>query len=284
MKMQKRSWTRPNTGYRFAFNGKEQDPQIVGGGNSYDYGYRIYNPRLGRFLSVDPLTKSYPMLTPYQFASNSPISGVDLDGLEFFYAADGKFLGKVGTSTVVFRVEMEFVQSTVNRINEINQLEKKINYVEMDKGLTFGEALQISFIMYLLELHINTGLTNEELLSRGKDIESIREKLNKTEINRLENRNDEIYKSVLTKEDRIEEIMERRVEIDKEIGEKAKLIGGDQGDGKSGPGVGSLIMIYPLVIEDAKLQVEQKTLNSEIESLQKTKVKNETKIQTLKKS
>jgi len=31
---------------------------------------------------VDPLTKSYPMLTPYQFASNTPIWAIDLDGLE----------------------------------------------------------------------------------------------------------------------------------------------------------------------------------------------------------
>ncbi|OQP49821.1 hypothetical protein A4H97_28460 [Niastella yeongjuensis] len=35
-----------------------------------------------RFLSVDPLTKQYPMLTPYQFASNQPIWAIDLDGLE----------------------------------------------------------------------------------------------------------------------------------------------------------------------------------------------------------
>jgi hypothetical protein len=34
-------------------------------------------------LSVDPLSPEYPELTPYQFASNSPIWGSDLDGLEF---------------------------------------------------------------------------------------------------------------------------------------------------------------------------------------------------------
>jgi len=47
-----------------------------------DYGFRIYNPSIAKFLSVDPLTKGYPMLTPYQFASNSPIVNIDLDGLE----------------------------------------------------------------------------------------------------------------------------------------------------------------------------------------------------------
>ena len=80
------------TGYRFSFNGKEKDDEI----QTQDYGFRTYNPRLARFLSVDPLTKDYPYLTPYQFASNSPISGIDLDGLEYYYAADGKYLGQGG--------------------------------------------------------------------------------------------------------------------------------------------------------------------------------------------
>ena len=52
-----------------------------GEGVQYDYGFRIYDSRMARFLSVDPLTSSYPMLTPYQFASNSPIAAIDLDGL-----------------------------------------------------------------------------------------------------------------------------------------------------------------------------------------------------------
>lgn len=68
--------------YRYAYNGKEQDPEVSGTGNSYDYGFRIYNPRLGRFLSVDPLAKSFPFYTPYQFAANMPIAAIDLDGLE----------------------------------------------------------------------------------------------------------------------------------------------------------------------------------------------------------
>jgi RHS repeat-associated protein len=72
-----------SSSYRYGFNGKEQDPEVKGSGTQYDYGFRIYDPRLGRFLSVDPLTRGYPMLTPYQFASNRPIDGIDLDGLEY---------------------------------------------------------------------------------------------------------------------------------------------------------------------------------------------------------
>ena len=40
------------------------------------------NAKASRFLSVDPLSKKYPELTPYQFASNTPIQAIDLDGLE----------------------------------------------------------------------------------------------------------------------------------------------------------------------------------------------------------
>jgi RHS repeat-associated protein len=72
-------------GYRYGFNGKEIDKGsegMGGGGSTYDYGFRIYNPSLGRFLSVDPLFKTYPWFTPYQFAGNGPILNIDVDGLE----------------------------------------------------------------------------------------------------------------------------------------------------------------------------------------------------------
>jgi len=70
------------TNYRFGFNGKENDNEVKGVGDQIDYGMRYYDPRAGRFMSVDPLTKKYPELTPYQYASNTPIWAIDLDGLE----------------------------------------------------------------------------------------------------------------------------------------------------------------------------------------------------------
>ena len=76
-----RSWE-AGSEYRYGFNGKEQDDEVAGNGNVYDYGFRIYNPRIGRFLSVDPLTKEYPWNSPYAFAENEPISNIDIDGLE----------------------------------------------------------------------------------------------------------------------------------------------------------------------------------------------------------
>ncbi|MGD1918138.1 MAG: RHS repeat domain-containing protein [Pleurocapsa sp.] len=71
--------------YRRGGNGKEADRNKEwGGGVHYDYGFRIYDPGIGKFLSVDPLAASYPYYTPYQFAGNSVIENIDLDGLEKF--------------------------------------------------------------------------------------------------------------------------------------------------------------------------------------------------------
>ncbi len=81
------------TGYRYGFNGKENDNEVKGEGNQQDYGMRIYDPRIGKFLSVDPLTGDYPWYTPYQFAGNTPIQAIDLDGTEPFRA-----LAFVGTA------------------------------------------------------------------------------------------------------------------------------------------------------------------------------------------
>jgi RHS repeat-associated protein len=89
MTMPGRKYTAPSSTYRYGFNGKENDKDA--GEGIQDYGMRIYSERLGRFLSVDPITAEYPELTPYQFASNTPIQATDLDGLEADFSA-GKIL------------------------------------------------------------------------------------------------------------------------------------------------------------------------------------------------
>ena len=73
--------------YRYGFNGKENDNEIKGIGNQQDYGMRIYDPRVGRFLSVDPVAQKFPQLTSYQFASNSTEANIDIDGLESYGTA-----------------------------------------------------------------------------------------------------------------------------------------------------------------------------------------------------
>jgi len=69
-----------STTYRYGFNGKENDNEVKGAGNQIDFNNRIYDTRLGKWLSVDPLQKKFPGETPYAFVSNNPIIYKDADG------------------------------------------------------------------------------------------------------------------------------------------------------------------------------------------------------------
>lgn len=61
----------------------EKDDEIKGEGNSLNFGARIYDARIGRWLSTDPLEKKYPGLNPYHFTANNPILYVDKDGRDY---------------------------------------------------------------------------------------------------------------------------------------------------------------------------------------------------------
>ncbi|QYS87785.1 hypothetical protein JJC03_03730 [Flavobacterium oreochromis] len=71
-----------STAYRYGFQGQEKDDELKGEGNSLNYTFRMHDPRVGRFFATDPLEKKFPFYSPYQFSSNSPISAVELEGLE----------------------------------------------------------------------------------------------------------------------------------------------------------------------------------------------------------
>ena len=49
--------------YRYGFNGKEKDTNGEFGNTIYDYGFRIYDPSIAKFLSTDPLADAYPWYT-----------------------------------------------------------------------------------------------------------------------------------------------------------------------------------------------------------------------------
>jgi RHS repeat-associated protein len=87
--------------YRYGFGGVEKDNEIKGDGNSLDYKFRIYDPRIGKFLSVDPLSKSYPWNSPYAIAENRVIDGIDLEGLEYVSAVNWAKTN-IGSYTIPF--------------------------------------------------------------------------------------------------------------------------------------------------------------------------------------
>jgi RHS repeat-associated protein len=69
--------------YLFGFNGKEKIDEINGVGNDIDFGARVYDARLGRWLNLDPSEYKYPGINAYNFSLNMPIMINDPDGKDF---------------------------------------------------------------------------------------------------------------------------------------------------------------------------------------------------------
>ena len=53
---------------------------MKGTGNQLDFGERVYDPRIGRWLSVDPMFKKQPNQSVYKAFNNNPIIFSDSDG------------------------------------------------------------------------------------------------------------------------------------------------------------------------------------------------------------
>ncbi len=71
-----------NIAQNWKYNGKELDEDS--GLNLYHYGFRLYDPILGRFPSIDPISDEFPHVSTYNYAENSPILNVDLWGLQAY--------------------------------------------------------------------------------------------------------------------------------------------------------------------------------------------------------
>lgn len=70
---------------RYRFSGKEE--QTTGPESGLlDFGARMYNPTLGRWMAIDPLAEKYVSLSPYVYCANSPIMIIDPDGRKLYPA------------------------------------------------------------------------------------------------------------------------------------------------------------------------------------------------------
>jgi RHS repeat-associated protein len=122
MVMPGRSFNTEN--YRFGFNGKESVNELNGTGNSIDFGDRINDLRLGRWMSPDKIIKAG--LSPYMFGRNNSMNVVDMDGKDdihfYYYATLNKSTGLAQTNAFVViektnQTDRFYSHVTVNSIN-----------------------------------------------------------------------------------------------------------------------------------------------------------------------
>ena len=141
MQMQERTLTSTGEGYRFGFNGMEQDDDVKGRGNSLDFGARIYDSRIGRWMTIDPYSKMYPSHSTYSFVNNNPIVYYDVDGKAWlnFNVVNTKKSNtiKVQTNSEVFYISAGLVT---------NYFDKSATFNEMRKTFQVGGEMDLNRI------------------------------------------------------------------------------------------------------------------------------------------
>ena len=127
--------------------------------NWLDYGFRNYDPQIGRFPQLDPLTDDYPFLTPYQYASCDPINNIDIDGLEGTAVNAGDFAWKAAGTTAFDAVNSfgrgfimpatrvataTSVASTASKSTNILSLIGSITSILIHSSVTVGGTINVS--------------------------------------------------------------------------------------------------------------------------------------------
>ncbi|WP_299432033.1 DUF6443 domain-containing protein [uncultured Aquimarina sp.] len=80
--------------HNYGFVGKEEQSEL--GLDWLDFGARNYDPSLGRWMNLDPMSEKFYEWTPYKYSLNNPILFMDPDGnCETCWKAIKKFYGGV---------------------------------------------------------------------------------------------------------------------------------------------------------------------------------------------
>lgn len=124
--------------YRYGFQGQEADDEVKGEGNSYNYKYRMHDPRLGRFFAVDPLAIRYPWNSPYAFSENVVINAVELEGLE---------------KDLIFWMDPSLASWRSQRSHSQLQKDKK----DFDRGKTYGMVTGVVLLLVTADIVYNGG-------------------------------------------------------------------------------------------------------------------------------
>lgn len=155
--------------------------------NWYQFKWRMHDPAMGRFISVDPLATDYTHNSPYAFSENRVINGVELEGLEYMsygYNVQGVKANIQATAQRAARTETEKRQEVATTIDMTPGIGDAKGLIEAftGKDLVSGEKLgwvgRAAGLFLLSELRsldkasdaAKTLAKNKEVGKKGEDI------------------------------------------------------------------------------------------------------------------
>jgi len=159
-----------NNDYRYGFNGMGKDDEVKSGvGNHYDFGARCYDSRLGRWLTIDPLQRKYPSMSPYIYVGNNVIKFTDPNGNDIIVTGESAtdFTSMVSGFTTNIVVSRDETTGKLSYTYKEGQTKDNLSEFEktLVKGIDQTDVIDVVAIKnsdkVLFDSDVRDGGTNE---------------------------------------------------------------------------------------------------------------------------
>lgn len=128
--------------YRYGFNDVEMDDEIKSQkGTSYDFGARMYDSRVGRWLTIDAASSLKPDVSPYLGLADNPIVFRDPDGNDEWNVV----VIKNQNGQVVRKMSMRVSQYNIKSGGVFEVSDGGGGYYRMSNGFDFKNVMTLQY-------------------------------------------------------------------------------------------------------------------------------------------